>query len=208
MEATPVIITYAPLILAAVSLLGIAVTVSALLVGRVFRLGKFFADFATLQGTVAEQQGTLVGLQNTSAEQQGAIVDLQKTVADQQGMLVDIQKTIADQQRAIVDLQKTMADQQRAIVGLQETVVALGEAVVANQVEMQKMNGRLETVEANQEDLKRAVADNRTDIDRLRREVRDGFEKMEIKIDAGLQELRGYFISHLEHHAGYPADDD
>ena len=59
MESTPVIVVYAPLILAGVSVLGFAVTVAVLIVGRVFRLGKFFAAFTTLQETVAANHSEL-----------------------------------------------------------------------------------------------------------------------------------------------------
>ena len=31
---------------------------------------------------------------------------------------------------------------------------------------------------------------------------------MDTKIEAGLQELRGYFVAHLEYHANYQGDDD
>ena len=31
---------------------------------------------------------------------------------------------------------------------------------------------------------------------------------MDAKIEAGLQELRGYFVAHLEYHAHYQGDDD
>ena len=132
MEATPVIVTYVPLIIAAVSLLGFAVTLGVLIVGRVFRLGKFFADFTTLQETVATNR-----------------TELQETIA-------------------------------------------------ANRTELQ------ETIAANRTELQKEIADNRSEIQALRQELRDGINR----IEAGLQELRGYFVSHLEHHGGFPADDD
>ena len=128
MEATSPLIAYAPLIIAVISALGFVVTVGILIFSRVFRLGKFFAEFTALQETVA---------------------DLQVTVAD---------------------LQVTVAD--------------------------------------NKTELQQAIADNRAEIAELRQEMRDGFNRIENKIDAGLQELRGYFVAHLEYHAGYPADDD
>ncbi len=117
MEPTSPFVVYAPLILAIVSALGFVVTVGILMFSRVFRLGKFFAEFTALQVTVA---------------------DLQVTVAD------------------------------------------------------------------NKTELQQAIADNKAEIADLRQEMRDGFNR----IDAGLQELRGYFVSHLEHHADFPADDD
>ncbi len=128
MEPTSPFVVYAPLILAIVSALGFVVTVGILIFSRVFRLGKFFAEFTALQVTVA---------------------DLQVTVADNK---TELQQVIAD----------------------------------------------------NKTELQQAIADNRAEIAELRQEMRDGFNR----IDAGLQELRGYFVSHLEHHADFPADDD
>ncbi len=135
MEATSPLIVYAPLIVAIISALGFMVTVGILIFSRVFRLGKFFAEFTALQETVA---------------------DLQVTVAD-------LQVTVADNK---TELQQAIAD--------------------------------------NKTELQQAIADNRAEIAELRQEMRDGFNR----IDAGLQELRGYFVSHLEHHADFPADDD
>ncbi len=121
MEPTSPFIVYAPLILAIISALGFAVTVGILIFSRVFRLGKFFAEFTALQETVAT---------------------LQETVAD------------------------------------------------------------------DKTELHQAIADNKAEIDELRQEMRDGFARMDAKIEAGLQELRGYFVAHLEYHANYPGDDD
>lgn len=114
MESTSPLVLYAPLILAIISALGFAVTVGILIFSRVFRLGKFFAEFTTLQETVA----------------------------------------------------------------------------------------------FNKVELEQAIAGNKAEIDELRQEMRDGFNRIENKIDAGLQELRGYFVAHLEHHVDFPADDD
>lgn len=121
MESTPAIVIYAPLILAGVSALGFVVTVAVLIVSRVFRLGKFFADFTTLQETVAANHS-----------------ELQQAIAD------------------------------------------------------------------NKSELQQAIADSKADISELRQELRDSVNR----IEAGLQELRGYFVAHLEHHAGFAADDD
>ena len=110
MEPTSPFVVYAPLILAAISALGLIVTIGILIFSRVFRLGKFFAEFTALRETVA----------------------------------------------------------------------------------------------SNKVELEQAIADNKADIDELRQEMRDGFNR----IDASLQELRGYFVAHLEHHADFPADDD
>ena len=146
MEATSPLITYAPLIIAVISALGFVVTVGILIFSRVFRLGKFFAEFTALQETVADLQVT--------------VADLQVTVADNK---TELQQAIADNK---TELQQAIAD--------------------------------------NKTELQQAIADNRAEIAELRQEMRDGFNR----IDAGLQELRGYFVSHLEHHADFPADDD
>ena len=132
MEPTSPFVVYAPLVLAIVSALGFAVTVGILIFSRVFRLGKFFAEFTALRETVA---------------------DLQGTVADNK---TELQQEISD----------------------------------------------------TKTDLQQAIAHNKSEIEELRQEMRDGFSRIENKIDAGLQELRGYFVAHLEHHSAFSDDDD
>ena len=56
--------------------------------------------------------------------------------------------------------------------------------------------------------LEASIAENKAEIAELRQEVHEGFARLESKMEASLQELRGYFVAHLEHHASYPADDD
>ena len=150
MEPTSPFVVYAPLILAIVSALGFALTVGILLFSRVFRLGKFFAEFTTLRETVAA---------------------LQETVADNK---TGLQQAIADNK------------------------TELQQAIAGNKTELQQ------AIADNKTELQQAIADNKAEIAELRQEMRDGFNR----IDAGLQELRGYFVSHLEHHADFPADDD
>ena len=79
---------------------------------------------------------------------------------------------------------------------------ALQETVADDKTELQQ------AIADNKTELQQAIADNRAEIDELRQEVREGFARMDAKIEAGLQELRGYFVAHLEYHAHYPGDDD
>ena len=85
---------------------------------------------------------------------------------------------------------------------LRETVVTLQETVADDKTELQQ------AIADNKTELQQAIADNRAEIDELRQEMREGFARMDAKIEAGLQELRGYFVAHLEYHAHYPGDDD
>ena len=72
MEPTSPLIMYAPLILAIISALGLMVTIGILIFSRVFRLGKFFAEFAAMRETVATLQETVA---NDKTELQQAIAD-------------------------------------------------------------------------------------------------------------------------------------
>ena len=65
-----------------------------------------------------------------------------------------------------------------------------------------------ETAASDKVELEQAIAGNKAEIDELRQEMRGGFSRMDAKIEAGLQELRGYFVARLEYHANYPGDDD
>ena len=172
MEPTSPFVVYAPLILAIVSALGFVVTVGILIFSRVFRLGKFFAEFTALRETVADLQ---VNVADNKTELQQAIAD-NKT---------ELQQAIADNK---TELQQAIADNK----------TELQQAIADNKTELQQ------AIADNKTELQQAIADNKAEIAELRQEMRDGFNR----IDAGLQELRGYFVSHLEHHADFPADDD
>ena len=155
----------APLILATISALGFVVTVGVLIFSRVFRLGKFFAEFTALRETVD---------------------DLQETVASNK---VELEQAIADNR---TELQQAIADNR----------TELQQAIADNRTELQQ------AIADNRTELQQAIADNRAEIDELRQEMREGFARTDARIEAGLQELRGYFVAHLEYHANYPGDDD
>ena len=165
MEPTSPFVVYAPLILATISALGFVVTVGVLIFSRVFRLGKFFAEFTALRETVD---------------------DLQETVASNK---VELEQAIADNR---TELQQAIADNR----------TELQQAIADNRTELQQ------AIADNRTELQQAIADNRAEIDELRQEMREGFARTDARIEAGLQELRGYFVAHLEYHANYPGDDD
>ena len=164
-EPTSPFVVYAPLILATISALGFVVTVGVLIFSRVFRLGKFFAEFTALRETVD---------------------DLQETVASNK---VELEQAIADNR---TELQQAIADNR----------TELQQAIADNRTELQQ------AIADNRTELQQAIADNRAEIDELRQEMREGFARTDARIEAGLQELRGYFVAHLEYHANYPGDDD
>ena len=177
MEPTSPLVVYAPLILAIISVLGFAVTVGILIFSRVFRLGKFFAEFTALQETVAT-------LQETVADDK---TELRQAIADNRAENVELRQAIADNRVEIVKLRQAITDNRAEIVESRQAIA----------------DNRAEIVESRQ-----AIADNRAEIVELRQEMREGFARMDAKIEAGLQELRGYFVAHLEYHANYPGDDD
>lgn len=75
---------------------------------------------------------------------------------------------------------------------------ALRETVASCKVDLE------EAIADNKTELQQAIADNKAEIVELRQEMRDDFNR----IDAGFPALRGYFVSRLENHADFRADDD
>ena len=174
-EPTSPFVVYAPLILATISALGFVVTVGVLIFSRVFRLGKFFAEFTALRETVD---------------------DLQETVASNK---VELEQAIADNR---TELQQAIADNRTELQQAIDNRTELQQAIADNRTELQQ------AIADNRTELQQAIADNRAEIDELRQEMREGFARTDARIEAGLQELRGYFVAHLEYHANYPGDDD
>ena len=82
-EPTSPFVVYAPLILATISALGFVVTVGVLIFSRVFRLGKFFAEFTALRETVDDLQETVASNK----------VELEQAIADNR---TELQQAIAD----------------------------------------------------------------------------------------------------------------
>ena len=103
----------------------------------------------------------------------------------------------------VVTLQETVADDKTELQqAIADNKTDLQQAIADNKTDLQQ------AIADNKTELQQAIADNRAEIDELRQEMREGFARMDAKIEAGLQELRGYFVAHLEYHAHYPGDDD